>query len=87
VGGGAGAAIGQEVGGRNGAVVGAGLGGAAGATIGRDATGGNDKPRTHAASSAPRGASSAYVAVEGDCVGKRKHNKGKGWAKGHDKHC
>jgi len=85
VGGGAGAAIGQEVGGTKGAVIGAGVGGAAGAAIGRDMNR-DRKPQTQ--QTQPQQASSSTtkvvhqtVIVEGRC--KPKH--GKGWAKGHAK--
>ena len=80
VGGGAGAAIGQNAGGKTGAVVGGGTGGAAGAAIGCGMT--SDK-KAHQVVAKPTVVS---VEVGGDCGG-RKHNKGKGWAKGHAKKC
>lgn len=87
VGGGAGAAVGQHAGGKTGAVVGGGAGGAAGAAIGCSATS-DKKPQQAAAKPAP--ATVAVVAtsasVEGGQCGP-KHNKGKGWAKGHAKKC
>jgi hypothetical protein len=88
VGGGAGAAIGQEVGGTKGAVVGAGVGGAAGAAIGRDLNGGNKQQAATTTTSAGVKTQTAQTVVEDDCD-KWKHKKhpGKGWAKGHKKHC
>jgi phage tail tape-measure protein len=90
LGGAAGAAVGQEVGGKKGAVVGGAvggaLGGAAGAAIGCDVTS-NKKPQQAAAKPVPAAvtvaATPAYVEASGGCG--RKHNKGKGWAKGHTK--
>lgn len=84
VGGGAGAAIGQHAGGKTGAVVGGGAGGAAGAAIGCDVS---KKPQQAAAKPAAVSvvATTASVEVGGECG--RKHNKGKGWAKGHAKNC
>jgi hypothetical protein len=78
VGGGAGAAIGQQVGGKNAAIVGAGVGGAAGSAIGRDL---NSKPQTTSVTQ------ETTVALEVQCKPKHKKGKGHGWAKGHDKHC
>jgi hypothetical protein len=81
VGGAAGAAIGQT-----GAVVGGGTGGAAGAAIGCGVTS-DKKPQQVAAKPVPVAATvvtaPVRVEVSGDCG--RKHNKGKGWAKGHTK--
>ena len=79
VGGGAGAAIGQNAGGKNGAVVGAGLGGAAGAVIGRELNDGGKRPAK----------SQGVVVVQDACGGTNKHKRhpGKGWAKGHNRHC
>src|SRR5687767_6721775 len=79
VGGAAGTAIGQNAGGKTGAVVGGGTGGAAGAAIGCGMT--SDK-KAHQVVAKPTVVS---VEVGGDCG--RKHNKGKGWAKGHAKKC
>lgn len=85
VGGGAGAAIGQQAGGKNGAIVGAGLGGAAGAVVGREIDSSGSKPRTAAGTVV---STRAAVVDEGGCGGKkRKNHPGKGWAKGHSKHC
>ena len=84
VGGGAGAAIGQNAGGKTGAVVGGGTGGAAGAAIGCSATSDNKKPQ-HVAAKPVVVATVANVEVGKECGGK--HNKGKGWAKGHAKKC
>jgi hypothetical protein len=86
VGGAAGAAIGQQAGGKNGAVVGGGAGGAAGAAIGCDMTSDKKQPPA-AAKPVPAAvtvaAAPAQVERSGECG--RKHNKGKGWAKGHTK--
>ena len=86
VGGAAGAAIGQQAGGKSGAVVGGGAGGAAGAAIGCEMTS-DKKPQHAAAKPAPAAvtvaAAPAHVERNGECG--RKHNKGKGWAKGHTK--
>jgi hypothetical protein len=88
VGGGAGAAIGQHAGGKTGAVVGGGAGGAVGAAVGCSTTS-DKKPQQVAAKPAPTAVAvvttSASVETGGDCG--RKHNKGKGWAKGHAKKC
>jgi hypothetical protein len=87
IGGGAGAAIGEHAGGKKGAVVGGGAGGAAGAAIGCDRTS-DREPQQAAAKPAPVAvtvAAPASVEVSGECG--RKHNKGKGWAKGHSKKC
>lgn len=83
VGGGAGAAIGQHAGGKTGTVVGGGAGGAAGAAIGCGMT--SDKKPQQATAKPVVVATSASVEVGGECG--RKHNKGKGWAKGHAKKC
>jgi hypothetical protein len=84
VGGAAGAAVGQSAGGKTGAVVGGGAGGAAGAAIGCDMS---DK-KQQAARPAPAAATvvvaPARVELTGGECGRR-HNKGKGWAKGHTK--
>lgn len=86
VGGAAGAAIGQQAGGKNGAVVGGGAGGAAGAAIGCDLTADKKRPQP-AVKPTPAAATvataPARVEAGGECG--RKHNKGKGWAKGHTK--
>jgi hypothetical protein len=86
VGGAAGAAIGQQAGGKSGAVVGGGAGGAAGAAIGCDISS-DKKPQQAAAKPVPAAvtvaATPARVEGSGGCGGK--HNKGKGWAKGHTK--
>ena len=86
VGGAAGAAIGQSAGGKTGAVVGGGTGGAAGAAIGCGVTS-DKKPQQVAAKPVPAPvtvvATSAQAERNGECG--RKHNKGKGWAKGHTK--
>ena len=86
VGGAAGTAIGQSAGGKTGAVVGGGTGGAAGAAIGCGVTS-DKKPQQAAAKPVPVAATvvtaPVRVEVSGDCG--RKHNKGKGWAKGHTK--
>ena len=83
---GSGAAIGQSAGGKTGAVVGGGTGGAAGAAIGCGVTS-DKKPQQAAAKPVPVAATvvtaPVRVEVSGDCG--RKHNKGKGWAKGHTK--
>jgi hypothetical protein len=79
VGGGAGAAIGQEVGGKSGAIVGAGVGGAAGAAIGRDLNRGDGKPQ-----GVVKAQTVQHVV---DPCSKRKKHPGKGWAKGHNKNC
>ncbi len=87
IGGGAGAAIGEHAGGKKGAVVGGGAGGAAGAAIGCDVRS-DRKPQQAAAKPAPVAvtvAAPASVEATGECG--RKHNKGKGWAKGHSKKC
>ena len=85
VGGAAGAAIGQSAG-KTGAVVGGGTGGAAGAAIGCGVTS-DKKPQQVAAKPVPVAvvvpATPVYVEGSGGCG--RKHNKGKGWAKGHTK--
>ena len=83
VGGGAGAAIGQNVGGKTGAVVGGGTGGAAGAAIGCSVTS-DKKPQQAGAKPVAAVATSASVETRRDCG---RHNKGKGWAKGHTKNC
>jgi hypothetical protein len=72
------------VGGKNGAIVGAGLGGAAGAAIGREASGGDGKGGTAATARSVQ-----HTAVRDSCGGKKKlkNHPGKGWAKGHNKHC
>ena len=87
VGGGAGAAVGQNAGGKTGAIVGGGTGGAAGAAIGCSVSDKNNKPQqTHQVAAKPVVvATSTTVVSNGDCGGK--HNKGKGWAKGHAKKC
>ena len=82
VGGGAGAAVGQNAGGKTGAVVGGGTGGAAGAAIGCGVT---DKKNTQQVAAKPQVVTtSVTVNAGGDCG---RHNKGKGWAKGHAKKC
>jgi hypothetical protein len=66
--------------------VGGGAGGAAGAAIGCDVTS-DKKPQQAGAKPVPAAvtvaAAPARVEVSGQCG--RKHNKGKGWAKGHTK--
>ena len=85
VGGAAGAAVGTRGPGQGGAIV----GGAAGAVIGRELAGGNkqqqqvSKPVQTVAAQPAQGGQVQSVAH--DCG--KKHNKGKGWAKGHNKHC
>lgn len=85
VGGAAGAAIGQSTGGKTGAVVGGGAGGAAGAAIGCDMTDNRQRTAKPAPAAAPVVVitSPAPVSRTEECG--RRHNKGKGWAKGHTK--
>ena len=89
VGGGAGAAVGHEMGGQNGAIVGAGAGAAAGGAVGRQINKPRDssKPQT----TVVKNETVVVKEVEHDNNGcghpKHKKHPGKGWAKGHNKHC
>lgn len=85
VGGGAGAAIGQEAGGKTGAIVGAGVGGAAGSAIGRGMT--NDKRQTGGKPQTTVVVTQRSAQADDGNGCKHKKHPGKGWAKGHAKHC
>ena len=83
IGGAAGAAIGQSSGGKTGAVVGGGAGGAAGAAVGCDMTDKSQRAAKPVRAVSPVVTSPAPVSRTEECG--RRHNKGKGWAKGHTK--